>query len=100
MKYLGGNGKIVGGTIKYRGRDMATMSEKELEKLRGSEIAMIYQEPMASLNPSMRKICGQFHWASHSWRNINERSVCKYCRIQSSIIIIRLGHYGSQIFLN
>ena len=54
MQYLGGNGKIVGGTIKYRGRDMATMSEKELEKLRGSEIAMIYQEPMASLNPSMR----------------------------------------------
>ena len=54
MKYLGGTGKIVGGNIKYRGRDMSEMSENELEKLRGSEIAMIYQEPMASLNPAMR----------------------------------------------
>ena len=52
MNYLGGNGKIVGGTVKYRGRDMATFSEKELENIRGSEIAMIYQEPMASLNPA------------------------------------------------
>ena len=54
MNYLGGNGKIVGGSIKYRGRDMSTFSEKELENIRGSEIAMIYQEPMASLNPAMR----------------------------------------------
>ena len=54
MKYLGGNGKIVGGSIKYRGRDMSTFSERELEDIRGSEIAMIYQEPMASLNPAMR----------------------------------------------
>ncbi len=54
MRYLGGNGKIVGGSIKYRGRDMSKMSETELEHLRGSEIAMIYQEPMASLNPAMR----------------------------------------------
>ena len=54
MKYLGGTGKIVGGSIKYRGRDMSTFSEKELEDIRGSKIAMIYQEPMASLNPAMR----------------------------------------------
>ena len=54
MKYLGGNGKIVGGSIKYRGRDMSSFTERELENLRGSEIAMIYQEPMASLNPAMR----------------------------------------------
>ncbi len=54
MNYLGGNGKITGGTIKYRGKDMSSFSEKELEDIRGSEIAMIYQEPMASLNPAMR----------------------------------------------
>ena len=34
MNYLGGNGKIVGGSIKYRGRDMSTFSEKELENKR------------------------------------------------------------------
>ncbi|MGB7287014.1 MAG: ABC transporter ATP-binding protein, partial [Salaquimonas sp.] len=54
MRYLGGNGKIVGGSIKFKGRDMAEMSDEELREIRGSEIAMIYQEPMASLNPAMK----------------------------------------------
>ncbi len=54
MRYLGGNGKIVGGKIKFKGRDMAEMSDEELRDIRGSEIAMIYQEPMASLNPAMK----------------------------------------------
>ena len=53
MRYMGGNGAIVGGTIKFKGRDMAEMSAEELRQLRGSEIAMIYQEPMSALNPSM-----------------------------------------------
>ena len=54
MNYLGMNGGIVGGEILFHGRDMRTMSEEELRQIRGSRIAMIYQEPMASLNPSMR----------------------------------------------
>lgn len=53
MRYMGHNGGIVGGQVFYKGRDMATLSEEELRKLRGSEISMVYQEPMASLNPSM-----------------------------------------------
>ncbi|WP_366554173.1 ABC transporter ATP-binding protein [Aquibaculum sediminis] len=53
MCYLGRNGGIVGGTVRYKGRDMASLSAEELRHLRGGEIAMIYQEPMASLNPSM-----------------------------------------------
>jgi oligopeptide/dipeptide ABC transporter ATP-binding protein len=53
MRYLGNNGAIVGGQVLYKGRDMATFSEEELRQLRGNEIAMVYQEPMASLNPSM-----------------------------------------------
>ncbi|MEQ8357702.1 MAG: ABC transporter ATP-binding protein [Kiloniellaceae bacterium] len=53
MRYLGGNGAIVGGQVFYKGRDMATFSDEELRQLRGNEIAMVYQEPMASLNPSM-----------------------------------------------
>jgi peptide/nickel transport system ATP-binding protein len=54
MNYLGKNGKIVGGSIKFKGRDMSKMSDEEMRELRGSEIAMIYQEPMASLNPAMK----------------------------------------------
>jgi len=54
MQDLGVNGRIVGGSIKFKGRDLNLMSQAELGKIRGSEIAMIYQEPMASLNPAMR----------------------------------------------
>ncbi|MDU8929783.1 ABC transporter ATP-binding protein [Alisedimentitalea sp. MJ-SS2] len=54
MRDLGKNGRIVGGSIKFKGRDMEHMSPEELRDIRGNEIAMIYQEPMASLNPAMR----------------------------------------------
>ncbi|WP_127104011.1 ABC transporter ATP-binding protein [Pararhodobacter zhoushanensis] len=54
MRDLGVNGRIVGGSITFKGRDLTKMSQNELRKLRGSEIAMIYQEPMASLNPAMK----------------------------------------------
>ncbi|MCB1312194.1 MAG: ABC transporter ATP-binding protein [Sedimentitalea sp.] len=54
MQDLGKNGRIVGGSIKFKGRDLSAMSEAELRTIRGSQIAMIYQEPMASLNPAMK----------------------------------------------
>ena len=54
MQDLGVNGRVVGGTIKFKGRDLAEMSDEELRDIRGNEIAMIYQEPMASLNPAMK----------------------------------------------
>jgi len=54
MQDLGVNGRIVGGSIKFNGRDLTKLSTDELRGLRGNEIAMIYQEPMASLNPAMK----------------------------------------------
>jgi len=54
MQDLGKNGRITGGTIRFKGRDLGQMSEAELRQIRGNEIAMIYQEPMASLNPAMK----------------------------------------------
>ncbi|SLN10245.1 Glutathione import ATP-binding protein GsiA [Roseovarius litorisediminis] len=54
MQDLGVNGKVVGGSIKFKGRDLSAMSAEELRDIRGNEIAMIYQEPMASLNPAMK----------------------------------------------
>jgi peptide/nickel transport system ATP-binding protein len=54
MQDLGVNGRIVGGSIKFKGRDLNEMSQEDLRDIRGSEIAMIYQEPMASLNPAMK----------------------------------------------
>ena len=54
MRDLSNVGQIVGGRIKFKGRDMGDMSDEELRAIRGNEIAMIYQEPMASLNPAMK----------------------------------------------
>jgi peptide/nickel transport system ATP-binding protein len=53
MRHLGRAGRIAAGQILFQGRDILTMSHEELRKIRGAAIAMIYQEPMASLNPSM-----------------------------------------------
>ena len=54
MQDLGVNGRIVGGSIKFKGEELNTMSPERLRDIRGSQIAMIYQEPMASLNPTMK----------------------------------------------
>jgi oligopeptide/dipeptide ABC transporter ATP-binding protein len=44
-------GRIVGGQVLFKGRDLLTLSEEEMRRVRGREIAMIFQEPMTSLNP-------------------------------------------------
>jgi len=54
MRELGKNGRITGGSIRFKGRDLTNMGDEDLRHIRGSEIAMIYQEPMASLNPAMK----------------------------------------------
>jgi oligopeptide/dipeptide ABC transporter ATP-binding protein len=45
--------KIVSGSVLYEGRDLTTLSERQLEDVRGREIAMIFQDPMTSLNPTL-----------------------------------------------
>lgn len=50
-------GKVTGGQILYNGKDLVKLSEREMEKIRGNEISMIFQEPMTSLNPIIR--CGK-----------------------------------------
>ena len=44
-------GKIVNGTIQFEGKDLATYSNRDMRKIRGNDIAMIFQEPLTSLNP-------------------------------------------------
>ena len=47
-------GRLAGGSIFYRGQDLAKMSEREMRSLRGNRIAMIFQDPMMTLNPVLR----------------------------------------------
>ena len=44
-------GRIVGGSIRFEGRDLLQCTESEMEQIRGNDISMIFQEPMTSLNP-------------------------------------------------
>ena len=50
-------GRITGGEILYHGKDLVKASEKEMQKIRGNEISMIFQEPMTSLNLIIK--CGK-----------------------------------------
>src|SRR5262245_30403849 len=44
-------GRIVGGAVRFEGRDLLQLPEPEMERIRGNDISMIFQEPMTSLNP-------------------------------------------------
>jgi peptide/nickel transport system ATP-binding protein len=47
-------GSVAGGSVVFRGRDTASLGERELRALRGREISMVFQEPLSSLNPLVR----------------------------------------------
>ncbi len=51
LQLLDGNGYIESGSIFFDGKDMAKLSKSEIEKIRGNDISVIFQEPMTSLNP-------------------------------------------------
>jgi oligopeptide transport system ATP-binding protein len=51
MRLLQHPGRVVGGSIRFNGVDMLSLTEKEMRKIRGNDIAMIFQDPMTSLNP-------------------------------------------------
>lgn len=52
--FLGANGHITGGNILFEGQELVGRSQKELNALRGDRISMVYQDPMAALNPTLR----------------------------------------------
>jgi oligopeptide transport system ATP-binding protein len=54
MRLLQPPGRILEGSIRFRGQDLAGLSEREMQQVRGAEIAMIFQDPMTSLNPVIK----------------------------------------------
>ena len=53
MNYLGKNGKIISGGVFYKNTIISTLSEREMQKIWGKEISIVYQNPLSSLNPSI-----------------------------------------------
>ncbi|HQU91700.1 MAG TPA: ABC transporter ATP-binding protein [Pyrinomonadaceae bacterium] len=51
MRLISPPGKIAGGSIRFKGEDLTTASEDRMREIRGNDIAMIFQDPMTSLNP-------------------------------------------------
>lgn len=51
LKLLGPGGEILGGSILFHGKDLMQMSDRELESVRGNRMSMIFQDPVAGLNP-------------------------------------------------
>ncbi|MEM7802765.1 MAG: ABC transporter ATP-binding protein, partial [Chloroflexota bacterium] len=54
LNFLGANGYVKRGEINFLGQDLVGKDGEELRRLRGDKIAMVYQDPMQALNPSMR----------------------------------------------
>lgn len=54
VNFLGANGYVKRGSIRFQGQELVGVAGEELRRLRGDQIAMVYQDPMQALNPSMR----------------------------------------------
>lgn len=94
-------GRIVEGRIRFKGRDLVGLSEPQMQKLRGNGIAMVFQEPMTSLNPVFT-IGDQIAEAITIHRPMNTEQTRKRCvELLTSVGIAepqrRLGDYPHQL---
>jgi oligopeptide transport system ATP-binding protein len=53
LRLLKGSGRVIGGAALFEGRDLLQLDEEELRDIRGNQIAVIFQDPMTSLNPTL-----------------------------------------------
>jgi oligopeptide transport system ATP-binding protein len=93
-------GEIVSGSAVFKGRDLIQLSDGEMEKIRGAEVGMIFQDPMTCLNPVLtigRQISEALR--SHLWMNAEqavERTVALLESVGISDPADRLGDYPHQ----
>jgi peptide/nickel transport system ATP-binding protein len=78
VNYLGRNGRISRGDVIFQGQSLIGRSREELRRLRGDQIAMVYQDPMTSLNPVLR-IGEQMIEVLTTHRGISEEEAHKQC---------------------
>ena len=78
LNFLGANGYVKRGSLKFMGQEMVGKSGEELRRLRGDQIAMVYQDPMQALNPSMR-IGNQLKEVLTVHRGLSDKEAEKRC---------------------
>ncbi len=78
VNFLGSNGYVKRGSITFQGQDLVGKTGEELRRLRGDQIAMVYQDPMQALNPSMR-LGDQMKELLTVHRNMEEDEATKWC---------------------
>jgi peptide/nickel transport system ATP-binding protein len=78
VNFLGQNGYVKRGSMKFQGQELVGKSSEELRRLRGDQIAMVYQDPMQALNPSMR-LGDQMKEVLTVHRKIDDKDAEKRC---------------------
>ncbi|MED1953662.1 ABC transporter ATP-binding protein [Brevibacillus centrosporus] len=86
MRLVASPGEVVGGEILFEGQDLLKLGKKEMRKMRGNKISMIFQEPMSSLNPvfTIENQLGEVF-------RIHERLDKKQARQKSIAMLERVG---------
>ena len=72
-------GRVVGGQINFQGKDLTNLSEEQWRQLRGSKIAMIFQDPMMTLNPVLR-VDTQMIEALQAHQPLSRKQALERCR--------------------
>jgi peptide/nickel transport system ATP-binding protein len=101
MRLVASPGKITGGSIWFRGKDLAELSERDMRKVRGNDIAMVFQEPMTSLNPVF-KIGSQVAEAIRIHKDVSKKEAWRMAGEMLELVSIpdpvkRLEDYPHQL---
>jgi peptide/nickel transport system ATP-binding protein len=85
MRYLPRNGKILSGQVLFEGRDMTSVADREIRELRRTAIGMVYQNPIAALNPTIRigdQVAESFELLGHSGKESRELAMESLRKVQ------------------
>ena len=78
VNFLGANGYVKRGSIKFQGQELLGKRDEELRRLRGDQVAMVYQDPMQALNPSLR-LGDQMREVLTVHRGVSEAEATRRC---------------------
>ena len=101
MRLVARPGKITGGEVRFKGRDISALSERQMREVRGNDIAMVFQEPMTSLNPVF-KIGAQVSEAIRVHQKVSKKAAWKMAGEMLELVSIsdpvkRLDDYPHQL---